>query len=182
VDDAVLDVRDRRRGDHADRFERGVADVLEQPLPGPEEDRDDVEVELVEQPGREVLLHPWIKMFKDIHDQYIPKLPWDGNVLYGEALAYTFAEALQMAGENPTRQGIVDAIKSGKLKGPGLVPFRYGEDSHAGFTGEALAEIKGGKLVEEGEPQVTDSGSGDVTAGDQPAEEPPANGVPSAGG
>ena len=122
---------------------------------------------------------PWIKMFKDIHDQYIPKLPWDGNVLYGEALAYTFAEALQLAGENPTRQGIVDAIKSGKLKGPGLVPFRYGEDSHAGFTGEALAEIKGGKLVEEGEPLVTDSGSGEVTEGDQPAEDPPANGVPS---
>jgi ABC-type branched-subunit amino acid transport system substrate-binding protein len=122
---------------------------------------------------------PWIKMFKGIHDQYIPKLPWDGNVLYGEALAYTFAEALQMAGKDPTRQGIVDAIASGKLKGPGLVPFRYGKDSHAGYTGEALAEVKGGMLVEEGDPLVTDDGSGPVTAAKAPNEQPPANGVPS---
>jgi ABC-type branched-subunit amino acid transport system substrate-binding protein len=123
---------------------------------------------------------PWIKMFKEIHDKYIPKLPWDGNVLYGEALAYTFAEALQMAGKNPTRQGIVDAIESGKLKGPGLVPFRYSADSHAGYTGEALGVIKNGMLVEEGGPLVTDDGSGEVTSAEAPNEQPPANGVPSA--
>jgi ABC-type branched-subunit amino acid transport system substrate-binding protein len=123
---------------------------------------------------------PWIKMFKDIHDKYIPDLPWDGNVLYGEALAYTFAEALQLAGKNPTRQGIVDAIESGKLKGPGLVPFRYSEDSHAGYTGEALGVIKNGMLVEEGDPLVTDDGSGEVTSAEAQNEEPPANGVPSA--
>jgi ABC-type branched-subunit amino acid transport system substrate-binding protein len=122
---------------------------------------------------------PWIKMFKGIHDKYIPKLPWDGNVLYGEALAYTFVEALQMAGKDPTRQGIVDAITSGKLKGPGLVPFRYSKDSHAGYTGEALAEVKNGMLVEEGDPLVTDDGSGAVTAAKAASEQPPANGVPS---
>jgi ABC-type branched-subunit amino acid transport system substrate-binding protein len=125
---------------------------------------------------------PWIKMFKDIHDKYIPKLPWDGNVLYGEALAYTFAQALQMAGKDPTRQGIVDAIESGKLSGPGLVPFRYSKDSHAGYTGEALGVIKGGQLVEQGEPMVTDDGSGDVTPSEASNETPPANGVPSGGG
>jgi ABC-type branched-subunit amino acid transport system substrate-binding protein len=125
---------------------------------------------------------PWIKMFKDIHDKYIPKLLWDGNVLYGEALAYTFAEALQMAGKNPTRQGIVDAIESGKLSGPGLVPFRYGKDSHAGYTGEALGVIKNGMLVEEGEPMVTDDGSGDVIPSEAANEQPPANGVPSGSG
>src|SRR5436309_6919206 len=55
--DAVLDVRDRGRGDHLDRLEGEIADVLEQPLACPERDRDDVEVELVEQAGGEVLLH-----------------------------------------------------------------------------------------------------------------------------
>src|SRR3954454_6942224 len=121
---------------------------------------------------------PWIKMFKGIHDQYIPKLPWDGNVLYGEALAYTFAEALQMAGKSPTRQDIVDAIESGKLKAPGLVPFRYSKDSHAGFTGERLGEIKNGQLIEEGQPLVTDDGNGPIKPGTQPAQQPPPNGVP----
>jgi len=45
-------VRDGRRGDDLDRLERGIADVLEQPLAGAEQHRDEVEVELVEEPAR----------------------------------------------------------------------------------------------------------------------------------
>jgi ABC-type branched-subunit amino acid transport system substrate-binding protein len=123
----------------------------------------------------------WIEQFKAIHDKYIPKIPWDGNVLYGEALAYTFAEALVQAGDNPTRQGVVDAIESGKLKGPGLVPFRFSKDSHAGFTGESLAVIKGGKLVEEGKPLTTDDGSGQISETSFSPGDPPANLIPTAG-
>ena len=47
----------------------------------------------------------WIALFKKIHDQYIPKLPFDGNVLYGEAVGYTFVQAMLKAGRNPTRAG-----------------------------------------------------------------------------
>ena len=43
--------------DHPDGFERGLADVIEQPLACPENDRHDVQVELVEQSGGEVLPH-----------------------------------------------------------------------------------------------------------------------------
>jgi ABC-type branched-subunit amino acid transport system substrate-binding protein len=126
--------------------------------------------------------NPWIAQFKTIHDKYIPKLPWDGNVLYGEALAFTFAEALVKAGPNPTRQGIVDALESGDIKGPGLVPFRYSKDSHAGFVGEALAVIKGGKLEEEGKALQTDDGTGQVTATDYTPPQPPANMIPAGSG
>jgi ABC-type branched-subunit amino acid transport system substrate-binding protein len=121
--------------------------------------------------------NPWIQQFKAIHDKYAPKVPWDGNVLYGEALAYTFAEALVKAGANPTRQSLVDAVESG-LKGPGLVPFRFSKDSHAGFTGEALASIKGGKLVEEGKALTTDDGGGPVTETTYGPGDPPANLIP----
>jgi branched-chain amino acid transport system substrate-binding protein len=120
----------------------------------------------------------WIAQFKAIHDKYIPKIPWDGNVLYGEALAYTFAEALVKAGKDPTRQGLVDAIESGDMKGPGIVPFRYSKDSHAGFTGEALAVIKGGKLVEEGKAQTTDDGSGEVAGTSFTSGAPPPKMIP----
>src|SRR4051794_19979462 len=120
----------------------------------------------------------WIKMFKGIHDRYIPKLPWDGNVLYGEALAYTFVDALQQAGKNPTRQAVVDAIESGKLKGPGLVPFRFSKDSHAGYTGERLGVIKNGQLIEEGDPLVTDDGDAQITPHTEAPSAPPSNGVP----
>jgi two-component system cell cycle response regulator len=57
ADDAVLDVRHPRGGDDLDGFEDGIADVLEQPLARAQDDRNDVQVELVEQPRREVLPH-----------------------------------------------------------------------------------------------------------------------------
>ena len=66
----------------------------------------------------------WIALFQKVHQQYIPQLPFDGNVLYGRALAYTFVDALQRAGANPTRQSIVDTIETQKLNGP--VSYRSG--------------------------------------------------------
>jgi ABC-type branched-subunit amino acid transport system substrate-binding protein len=122
----------------------------------------------------------WVALFKKIHDRYLPKLPLDGNVEYGLAMAYTFVEALQRAGQNPTRQGIVEAIESGKLSGPGLVPFRYSKDSHAGYTGVATSEIKNGDIALTGKPMTTDDGAGAISessAGTTPA---PANGIPPA--
>src|SRR5579864_4242226 len=35
----------------------------------------------------------WIALFKKIHDQYDAKAPFDGNVLYGEAVAYAFVRS-----------------------------------------------------------------------------------------
>ena len=66
-------------------------------------------------------------------------------------LAYTFVEALQRAGANPTRQSIVHAIEKGGLTGPGLVPFRYSKDSHAGYTGAQIGEIKNGETAVTGQ-------------------------------
>ena len=98
----------------------------------------------------------WAALFRKVHDTYIPKLPLDGNVNYGMALAYTFANALQQAGQNPTRQGIVDAIEKGGLKGPTLVPYRFSADSHAGATGVQMAKIADGKIELMGDPVTTD--------------------------
>ena len=47
----------------------------------------------------------WIQLFKKVHDQFAPKLPMDGNVQYGMAAAWTFAEAVAKAGKNLTREG-----------------------------------------------------------------------------
>ena len=78
--------------------------------------------------------NPWIRLFRKIHDRYDAKAPFDGNVEYGMAAAYTFAQALKAAGKNPTRKSIVDAVASSHFTGPGLVPFRYSSSSHAGYT------------------------------------------------
>ncbi len=70
--------------------------------------------------------NPWIQLFKKIHDQYDAKAPFDGNVEYGMANAYTLVQALQAAGKNLTRQGLVDAINQPTASaGPGPASFPF---------------------------------------------------------
>jgi ABC-type branched-subunit amino acid transport system substrate-binding protein len=120
----------------------------------------------------------WIQLFKKIHKQYIPKLPFDGNVEYGMAAAYTFAEALAAAGQNPTRASIVAAVENSHFTGPGLVPFGYSSTSHSGYTGVQMATIKGLNVVPMGTPFTTDDGSGPITAYTTPPATAPPNGIP----
>lgn len=120
----------------------------------------------------------WIALFKKVHDQYAKDLPFDGNVLYGMATAYTFVTALERAGENPTRQGIVDAIEEGGLQGPGLVPTRFSKDNHSGYSGVQMGTIKDGAIQLTGEPMTTDTGDGPIDNYTDGQEPPPSNGVP----
>jgi len=120
----------------------------------------------------------WIALFDKIHDQYIPKLPKDGNVLYGMAMAYTFVDALTQAGPNPSRQDLVDTLEKGGMKGPGLVPYRFSAESHAGFTGVQMGKIDGGVFAPEGSPATTDDGKGEITEYTEAPPDAPANGVP----
>src|SRR5437588_396179 len=126
--------------------------------------------------------NPWNQLFMKIHAQYDSSAPWDGNVQYGMASAYTLVQALQAAGKNLTRQDLVNAInKNGaSWKGPGLVPFRYSTSDHGGYGGAEMGQLKGGKIVLFGGPLTTDPTAGSpITpySGTQPA--PPANGIPS---
>jgi len=106
--------------------------------------------------------NPWIALFKKIHDQYDAKAPFDGNVEYGMAAAYTFAQALKAAGKNPTRQSLVDAVEKGGFTGPGLVPFRFSGKQHGGYSGVQIAKLTNGAIVPVGVPQVTDPGTGPI--------------------
>jgi ABC-type branched-subunit amino acid transport system substrate-binding protein len=122
--------------------------------------------------------NPWIALFKKIHDQYDAKAPFDGNVEYGMAAAYTFAATLKAAGDDPTRQDLVDALDGGKVApGPGLVPFRYADDDHGGFGGTQMGRITGGKIKLFGSPLVTDPGSGAISTYTKPQEAPGDTGV-----
>jgi ABC-type branched-subunit amino acid transport system substrate-binding protein len=122
----------------------------------------------------------WIVLFRKIHDKYIPNIPFDGNVLYAMSYAYTFAQALQAAGKTPTRQGLLDALTKGGLTGPGLIPFRYGPTSHAGFGGGQIATITGGRAVTSGSAVTTDSADGPLAPHTVPQQMAPQNGIPAA--
>jgi ABC-type branched-subunit amino acid transport system substrate-binding protein len=131
-------------------------------------------------PSTADLSNPWIALFKKIHDQYDASAPFDGNVEYGMANAYTLAQALQLAGKKLTRGDLVDAVNTSgsKLTGPGLVPFRYSTSVHGGYGGTEMGQVRGGQIVLFGGPLVTEPTAGSAitpypTA--QPA--PPASGV-----
>jgi ABC-type branched-subunit amino acid transport system substrate-binding protein len=120
----------------------------------------------------------WVQLFDKIRHQYLPKYPLDGNVEYGMAAAYTFAQALEAAGQNPTRASIVSAIESSHFVGPGLTPFAYSTSSHAGYTGAQIAIVSGQAAVTVGQPMTTDDGSGPVTPYATPQHRAPADGIP----
>jgi hypothetical protein len=121
----------------------------------------------------------WIALFKKVHDQYDAKAPFDGNVLYGEAAAYTFVQAMLKAGRNPTRADLVSAINGGLAQGPLIAPYAYSATDHDGVTGAYIGVINNGVLAQEGPVLTTDtSASGTITpyTGTEPAA--PASGVP----
>jgi branched-chain amino acid transport system substrate-binding protein len=126
--------------------------------------------------------NPWIQLFMKVHNQYDKSAPFDGNVEYGMANAYTLVQALKAAGKDLTRQGLVNAIENdgSKWSGPGIVPYRYSKTNHGGFGGVEVGQVRHGKIVLFGGPLTTDPTPGSpITAysGNQPA--PPANGIPS---
>jgi ABC-type branched-subunit amino acid transport system substrate-binding protein len=121
----------------------------------------------------------WIALFKKVHDQYIPKLPLDGNVLFGEAVAYTFVQAMVKAGRNPTRADLVTAIQGGLPQGPSVAPYAYSATDHSGMTGAFIGVINNGVLVKQGPVLVTDTTSaGAVTTYTGTAPQAPASGLP----
>jgi ABC-type branched-subunit amino acid transport system substrate-binding protein len=119
----------------------------------------------------------WIQLFKKVHDQFAPKLPMDGNVQYGMAAAWTFAEAVAKAGKNLTRESLVKAVESGLSPGFGIVPFAFSSSSHAGYTGAQIGIVKGTTVELTGQPQTTDDTNSPLTPYTT-AQAPAPSGVP----
>src|SRR5277367_472346 len=124
--------------------------------------------------------NPWIALFRKIHNQYDASAPFDGNVEYGMANAYTLAQSLQLAGKNLTREDLIKAVnESGsKLTGPGLVPFRYSTTVHGGYAGVEMGQVRKAQIVLFGGPLVTEPTAGSPITPytiAQPA--PPSSGV-----
>ncbi|PWU62103.1 ABC transporter substrate-binding protein [Micromonospora globispora] len=121
---------------------------------------------------------PWVQAFGKIHQQYNAANPLDGNAVYGYSMAYTFVQVLQAAGKDLTREKLVDAVEKGGFKGPGLTPFRYSGDVHAGYSGVRLNKVQNGAQMYFGPTFVTDDGDGEVTEHSEPPTAPPADAIP----
>jgi hypothetical protein len=126
--------------------------------------------------------NPWVTLFKGIEATYAPSLPWDGNVEYGMAEAYTFVQALKAAGQNPTRASIVAAVQNSHwTDGPGLTPYAYSSSNHNGFTGVQMVTVGAtGNITTLGPIETTDdTPTGTITTYSGAASTPPTNGIPS---
>jgi ABC-type branched-subunit amino acid transport system substrate-binding protein len=125
--------------------------------------------------------NPWVQQFQEIWDASGQEGELTNYRIYGMSMAYTMVQALQAAGQNPTRDGIVEAIETAGAdwEGPVLAPFRYSADSHMGTSGMSITRIVGGTGSEEVQPvQVTDIGDAEIEPFEGEASTPPENGIP----
>ena len=109
---------------------------------------------------------PWVELFQKVNDEYNDGAPFTGNTVFGMSVAYTFAEALARAGEDPTRESLVEALESGEVVGNGIVPLEFGKDSRRSFGGVGITVVSGGVQDYVGEVYTTDTGDGDVVVYD----------------
>src|ERR1700754_5276100 len=95
--------------------------------------------------------------------------------------AYTFVQAVQAPGADPTRESIVQAIeRSGaQFQGPWMAPFRFSADRHAGISGVEVTRITGGTTESLTPVLVTDNGDAPITQATTKEATPPAHGIPS---
>ncbi|MCP2635245.1 ABC transporter substrate-binding protein [Microbacterium sp. HD4P20] len=107
----------------------------------------------------------WVTLFQQVNDEYNDGAPFDGNTIYGMSVAYLFAEALEAAGENPTRASLIGAVTSGDLAGTGILPLSFSEDSHAAYLGVGITAVDQGVQDYVGATYAVEGGS--VTAVEQ---------------
>ncbi len=121
----------------------------------------------------------WIALFKKVHDTYDAKAPFDGNVLFGEAVAYTFVQAMLKAGKNPTRADLTKAVAAGLPQGPAVAPYDYSSSDHGGMTGAYIGVINNGVIVQQGPIwTTTTSPTSPVTAYSGTQAPAPSSGMP----
>jgi len=131
-------------------------------------------------PGVDAPDDPWVALFQKVWDASGQEGDLTNFRIYGMSQAYTFVQALQAAGQNPTREGIVDAIEQAgsDFEGPWFAPFRYSADKHAGIGGVLVSQITGTTSEELTPVLTTDNGDAEIEEYDGERSTPPASGIP----
>lgn len=123
---------------------------------------------------------PWIQLFQKVNKDHNGGAEFDGNIIYGMSVAYLFVQALQAAGKDLTRDGIIAAVEKGGFKGPGLAPLRFAKGDHSGYGGLRMVKVTGGVQDFFGPTYETDEADAPVKEFTEAPAAPPANGIPTA--
>ena len=113
----------------------------------------------------------FVKAYKKINDEFNkgPSKTWDNNILQGMNIGYLTTAALQGAGKNLTRPGIIKYIENNasKLSSAALAPLGYSAKTHEAFTGFWIGKYDATTLLKpiDGTRKMwtTDSAKGPVT-------------------
>ena len=91
--------------------------------------------------------NPWIQLFQKIHDQYDKQAPLTATSNTAWPTPTPSSKPCKPPAENLTRQAVIDAINDtgAKWTGPGLVPFRYSQTDHGGYSAPKSATSKTAK-------------------------------------
>ena len=127
--------------------------------------------------------NPWTQLFTKVWDEHGTDGKMSNFRLYGMSQAYTLVSALQAAGKDLTREGVIKAIeeKGASFEGPWLAPMEYSKDSHRGISGVSIVQVKGGNFEQKVGVQTTSSDATPITPSTKEPFKPTANGVPNAG-
>jgi branched-chain amino acid transport system substrate-binding protein len=131
-------------------------------------------------PGLDEPDNPWTQLWQRVWDANGEDGELTNFRIYGMSQAYTMVQALQAAGQNPTRDDLVAALEQagGDLEGPAFAPFRYSEDKHAGIGGMLVGRITGNTTEDLTPILVTDNGDAEITESDREPATPPESGIP----
>ena len=133
-------------------------------------------------PGVDSTDNAWVQLWQKVWDAHGEDGELTNYRVYGMSHAYAFVQALQAAGSDLTRDGLVEALEEvgTELDGPQFAPYRYTADSHLGISGLQLIKLKGESSEPLTKVLVTDIGDAEIvedTSG-QADDAPPASGIP----
>ncbi len=133
-------------------------------------------------PGVDATDNDWVKLWQKVWDAHGEDGELTNYRIYGMSYAYAFVQALQAAGPELTRDGLVEAVEEvgTELDGPQMAPYRFTADSHMGISGLQLIKLKGESSEPLTEVMVTDIGDAEITedSSGQADDAPPASGIP----
>lgn len=122
----------------------------------------------------------WVQLWQRVWDEHGGSGELTTYHIYGMSFAYAFVQALQAAGPEPTRDGIVQVLeeRGSEFEGPQMAPFRYSEDSHLGMSGLSVAQIQDGVSKTITPVYVSDIGDAPIEELGREPSTPPADGIP----
>lgn len=104
----------------------------------------------------------WVQLFQQINADYNEGREFTASTVLGMSIGYAFVEALALAGERPTREGLLDALTSGRMTGNGLFPMTLSSGIHSAYSGTGVVVVQEGIQRFEGSPFLTSSGDSEV--------------------